>query len=57
VVEGLRATLAAGLSESGGDPVTRAHRVAALKTIGAFAKAPEAFRQPGTLPPPPGTPI
>lgn len=57
VVEGLRATVASALSEGGGDPVTRAHRVAALKTIGAFGKAPETFRQAGTLPPPPGTPI
>jgi hypothetical protein len=57
VVEGLRAAVASALAEGGGDPVTRAHRVAALKTIGAFAKAPETFRQPGTLPPPPGTPI
>ena len=55
VVEGLRAALVAGSAEH--DPVTRAHRAAALETIAAFAKAPEAFRQPGTLPPPPGMPI
>jgi hypothetical protein len=57
VIEGLRAAVASGLSRGGADPVTRAHRVAALKTIGAFGKTPEAFRQPGTLQPPPGTPI
>jgi len=57
VVEGLRAGLASGLAEGGADPVTRAHRMAALTAIAAFAKAPETFRQPGTLVPPPGTPI
>jgi len=55
VIEGLRATLASG--GGGVDPVTRAHRAAALEMIIAFAKAPEAFRQPATLLPPPGMPI
>lgn len=54
-IEDLRAWLAA---EAGSpDAVTRAHRRAALKTIAAFARSPEAFRVPGTLAPPPGMPI
>ena len=57
VVEGLRARLASGLAEGCADPVTRAHRMAALTTIAAFAKRPETFGQPGTLLAPPGTPI
>jgi hypothetical protein len=57
VVEGLRASVVSGLGAGGHDPVTRAHRLAALETIGAFAKAPETFRHPGTLAPPPGMPI
>ena len=57
VIEGLRVALASGLAGGGADPVTRAHRTAALEMIGAFAKTPAAFRQPGTLPPPPGMPI
>jgi len=56
-IESLRASLVSALAEGGDDAVTRAHRAASLQTIAAFAKAPEAFRQPGTLPPPPGTPI
>ena len=52
-IDGLRTTLA----EPGADPVTRAHRAAALETIAAFARSPDSFRQPGTLPPPPGMPI
>ncbi|MCW3475693.1 zinc-dependent metalloprotease [Rhodovastum sp. RN2-1] len=57
VVEELRTALVPGLADGGHDPVTRAHRQAALETISTFAKAPDRFRQPGTLPPPPGMPI
>ena len=57
VVEELRAAVAAGLAEGGLDPVTRAHRRAALDSLAAFARTPERFRTPGTLPPPPGMPI
>jgi hypothetical protein len=39
------------------DPVTRAHRRAGLEMLAAFARTPEAFKVPGTLPPPPGMPI
>ena len=35
----------------------QAHRAAALETIDAFFRAPAAFREAGTLPPPPGMPI
>lgn len=56
-IDGLRARLASALAEACPDPVTLAHRKAALASIAAFARSPESFRQPGTLPPPPGTPI
>jgi Met-zincin/Domain of unknown function (DUF5117) len=56
-IEDLRATLGGGTAEAGADPVTRAHRMAALDTLAAFTRAPEKFRQPATLPPPPGMPI
>ncbi|RKK05421.1 DUF5117 domain-containing protein [Pseudoroseomonas wenyumeiae] len=55
VAAGLRATLAAAAAPA--DAMTRAHRAAAMAAIDAFERAPEAFRHPGTLPPPPGMPI
>jgi hypothetical protein len=54
VVGELRATLAGAKAA---DVVIRAHRTAAMAAIDAFSRTPEAFRQPGTLPPPPGMPI
>lgn len=43
--------------EAGGDEVTTAHRRAAARMIEAFGRDPAAFREPGTLGPPPGMPI
>ncbi len=54
VIEDLRASIAA-LPPS--DPLTRAHRRAALAAIAGFTAAPDRFRDPATLPPPPGMPI
>jgi hypothetical protein len=56
-LQDLRGAIAAGLAERQTDPVTTAHRRAALATIDRFAAAPETFRAPGTLAPPPGSPI
>ena len=56
-IEGLRATLSSKPADGRPDPMTRAHRMAALESIAAFARSPEAYRQPGTLAPPPGMPI
>ncbi len=53
-IEWLRAWLA---DASAPDAVTRAHRGAAMETIAAFGRNPEAFRVPGTMVPPPGMPI
>jgi hypothetical protein len=50
-------TLRAELASAPADPLSRAHRAAAAATIAAFAQAPERFRAPGTLGPPPGMPI
>jgi hypothetical protein len=50
-------TLRGELATASADPLSRAHRRAAIDTIAAFAQAPERFRTPGTLPPPPGMPI
>jgi hypothetical protein len=55
VVEELRAMLAAPADTA--DAPTRAHRAAALAAIESFDRAPESFRRPETLPPPPGMPI
>jgi hypothetical protein len=55
VVGELRATLAG--APQAVDAPTRAHRAAALAAIETFKRTPEAFRRPGTLPPPPGMPI
>ena len=57
VVAGLRETLAGMLAATDADAVTRAHRRAALAEIDAFTASPAPFREPRTLPPPPGTPI
>ena len=54
VIEDLRASIAA-LPPL--DPLTRAHRRAALAMIAGFTAAPDRFRDPATLPPPPGMPI
>jgi hypothetical protein len=55
MIDALREWLAA--EPAGADALTRSHRRAALETIAAFGRAPEAFRVPGTLIPPPGMPI
>ena len=54
VIEDLRTSITA---QAPADPMTNAHRRAALATIATFTTAPERFRNPGTLPPPPGMPI
>ena len=54
VIEDLRTAIAA---QPTADPLTRAHRRAALAAISAFTAAPDRFRDPATLPPPPGMPI
>jgi len=51
------ATLRAELATAPADPLSRAHRRAALDAIAAFEREPGRFRAPGTLAPPPGMPI
>lgn len=50
-------TLRAELATAPADPLSRAQRLAAIASIAAFERAPEQFRAPGTLGPPPGMPI